>query len=124
MHLKTIHEVREQSYALSRDNGYEPEEAMAQAMHDSGNMGYIYGSLMAIPVKLILLTAFVILTQTPWLDDFSGMHRYAIVFGAAWAWWFIAVVFVLKMRHWAGWVVYLSVHALLGLMVISALMSN
>lgn len=124
MHLKTIHEVRRQSYILSRLNGYEPAEAMAKAMHDGGNMGYIYGSLLAIPAKLILLAAFVILTETPWLDDFSVMHRYAIVFGAVWAWWFIAAVFVFKMRHWAGWVVYLSVHVLLGLMVTSALMSN
>lgn len=120
MLLKSIDEVKRASYAQSRKLGASHEEAIARARHEGGNMGYLYGSLMVIPAKTILMVMFAILIWTSWLDDFSAMHRYAITFGAVWAWWFVAAVFVVKMRHWSGWALYTLLHVILGLIVVLA----
>lgn len=121
MHIPLPQEVGRDAYVDRRETGATHEEAVQYASHMSSNMGWIYGTLMVLPAKVIVLIGFAIMVYTSWWDGMTGPQRMSMLFGLVWAYWFAAVWFTLKLKSRVLWAIYLLVHVLLGGIVISAM---
>lgn len=110
-------------YTELRSNGVSADEALDRARESKGNLGYIYASYMVLPMKVIIIGMVLFTSAVEPYASMFGVEKIPYIFTPAWIWWTISGYFAWKINHWVGWAIYVTIHALVMLLVLPSMLS-